>query len=132
MKKNNMNSNDIDEIEPSRYLKGAVLGRISREKEKVRFRRIIFFRTGIFFSVCSLAVSGFFFGHEIMTSDFWLIASLGLSDMEHVVNYWQEFCWSLMETFPSTEVAGILFPFLLAMLLIWNRGRQELRLKFKY
>ena len=133
MKKTNLNLKKfVFEIEPPESLKRAVLSRIAKEKEKVRRRKEFLLQTGFVFSVGSLAWTGFFFGREIMASDFWAIASLALTDLHLIVGYWQEFGWSLLENFPATEIAGILLPVVLMMFLVKKYAQQEPVLRFNF
>lgn len=133
MKKTNLNLKKlVFEIEPPESLKGVVLSRLAKEKEKVKRRKEFLFRTGFVFSVGSLAWAGIFFGGEILVSDFWAIASLALSDLWLVADYWQEFGWSLLENFPAAEIAGIFLPVLLLMFLIKKYGEQEKIMRFSY
>ncbi len=118
--------------QPSNNLKEVVLKRILLEKQKKIRRRIIFFRLGFSVSIASMFSAGVFFGHEIMVSDFWSVAGLLFTDIKLVGNYWQEFVWSLMETFPSVATIGVLVPLFALMLLIKKYGEQEAVLKFDY
>lgn len=133
MKKTNLNLKKLFfEIEPTESLKGVVLSRLAKEKEKVRRRKEFLLQAGFVFSIGSLAWAGIFFGGEILVSDFWAIASLALSDLRLVADYWQEFGWSLLENFPAAEIAGILLPVLLLMFLVKKYGQQEPVLRFNF
>lgn len=132
MKNDNHNFKNICEIQPPSYLKEAVLRRISEERVKDIRRRKIFFQCGFAFSGLSLLFASIFFGNEIISSEFWSIASLGFSDMGIVLSHWQTFGLSLLETLPTVALAAMLVPVFSLLILIKNYAEQQAVLKLKF
>ncbi|MFH1183069.1 MAG: hypothetical protein V1690_02295 [Candidatus Moraniibacteriota bacterium] len=102
--------NHLRDLDPPKMLAGAILHRIDLEREKTIQRKIILDRFGIAGSILLLLTSIFFFGRMILASEFWTLASLAFSDIEIIAQNWQEFSYSLMETFPTTYTVAILLP----------------------
>ena len=133
MKNNHAHFNNICEIEPPAYLKGAVLNCIAlaREVKVKRQKRLLtlgFVATGISFIAAVVVL-----GSQLMASDFWSIVALSYTDAGTLLGHWQEYGISLLETFPAMSVAGILLPVFLFMLLLKEYAREQYvgRLKFK-
>jgi hypothetical protein len=124
--------NNICEIEPPKGLKQAVLGRIKLEQEKKVFRKKILYFCGFFACISAFLFSGIYFGHEILTSDFWSIGSLAFTDLKIVSAYWQEFSLSLLETFPFEAVAFVLAPVFMLLVLTKKYYEQQNLFKLKF
>ncbi len=101
---------NISELEPSIVLEKAVLSRISLERNRSLRRKLILSYAGVFGSLIALVAAGLTFGQNILHSDFWNMVSLSFSDMSVVLQNWQEFLFSLLETFPTAGTIMILVP----------------------
>ena len=132
MKKANHIFNSICEIQPPEHLEEAVLRRISEAKaERIRSRQLLF-KCGFVLSGVTLLVAGIFFGNEIITSEFWSIASLGFSDMGIVLSHWQSFGLSLLETLPTVALASMLAPMFFLLMLTKEYANEQAVLKLKF
>jgi hypothetical protein len=127
-----LTSNILNEIEPPKYLKEAVLGRIEKEKQKQIFCKKMLYFCGFFVSGAGLLFSLIYFGREILVSDFWSISSLAFTDLKIVSAYWQEFSLSLLETFPFEALAIILVPVLILLILIKEYYKNTFKLLHNY
>lgn len=67
-------------------------------------------RAGLATSFLTLLGTFWFFGQEIVLSDFWSMFALAFSDMQLVLVYWKEFLFSLLELFPVQAVILMLIP----------------------
>ena len=108
---------NIEEINPSSKLEFLILQKIEIRTQKEARQKVISSYVYMFGSICLLIYSAIAFGQEILQSEFWSIAFLFFSDMKVVLVNWQEFSYSLMETFPTISVAAILAP---ACFLLWS------------
>lgn len=106
----------LRDLNPPKMLAGAILHRIDLEKEKSIQRKIILDWFGIAGSILLLLTAIFFFGQVILASDFWALASLAFTDIGIIAYNWQEFSYSLMETFPLVHTFAILLPIFLFFL----------------
>jgi len=117
--------NSITEIEPPKGLKQAVLQRLEKEKMKKLARELLYFRVGfVFFAVFSV-VAGAVFGKEVLSSEFFSIASLAFSDMRIVAAMWQDYMLLLLETLPIVSITAILLPVFICMLLLQQYGKLQ-------
>lgn len=101
---------NVSELEPSMALERAVLSRISLERNRSLHRKLVLSYAGVFGSLIALAAAGLTFGQNILHSEFWSMFSLSFSDMSVVLQNWQEFLFSLLETFPTAGMIVILIP----------------------
>ncbi|MFZ1719904.1 MAG: hypothetical protein WAU28_00955 [Candidatus Moraniibacteriota bacterium] len=102
----------IDSPNPSADLGGRILHRIEILEETRLRRTLLITRFGRIASLGALLYTGFAFGQDIVTSDFWQLASLLLTDAGIVMNYFGEFTSSLLETIPAFPIALLLIPIL--------------------
>jgi hypothetical protein len=101
---------NMSEIEPTEKLTSLIFAQVSAEKDRVIRRRLMISRLGLSASVAVFLIMAFSFGQVIAQSEFWNIMSLAFSDMQTVVQNWQDFSYSLLETFPTISVIAILAP----------------------
>lgn len=111
-------TNGICNIEPPKHLKGLILARIAHETQKRQMRRKVLLLSGFFVAGIGIVSSLAYFGSQIMTSDFFSIASLGLTDWGTVATHWQDFAESLLETLPVVSIIAILVPITAMLFLI--------------
>jgi hypothetical protein len=109
--------NTFHEIDPPVHLRADVFERIKMEQQKIVFRKKVLLQCGFFVSTTSLFTAVAIFGKSIAGSDFWSISLLGLTDMKIVAIYWQEFVFSLLETFPFAEFICVLTPVFILLVL---------------
>jgi hypothetical protein len=113
------------DIQPPKGLKQAVFQRIEKEKTKSLIRKRWYLRAGFVISgSCSIAAI-VFLGKEILASEFFAIASLGLSDMKTVASFWQNYVFSLLETLPTVSLTIMLLPVFIFMLLLRQYGKLQ-------
>jgi len=108
----------ISNIEPPKYLKGVILARLAKEQQKRQLRRKMLLISGFLVSGVGVITSLAYFGSQIMSSDFFSIASLGLTDWGTVAGHWQDFAESLLETLPVVSIIAVLAPVAAILLLI--------------
>jgi hypothetical protein len=101
---------NIGEIEPTENLSGRIFACVSTEKDRIIKRKLMVSRLGLGTSAVVFLVASFTFGSAISQSEFWSIMSLVFSDMVMVAQNWQDFTFSLLETFPTVSVVAILVP----------------------
>lgn len=114
----------FSEVEPPKDLKNAILKQISILEAKKLARKKLLFKAG--FAVCVLAflAGAFIFGQQLVASDFWSISMLSFTDMHTLAAHWQEYCYSLAETFPAFALAVALLPVLMFMALLRKYAEQ--------
>lgn len=122
----------ISEIQPPKELKEAVLMSIKMAQQKQIRRRKIMFFAGFIFSAAAAIFSGAVFGKEILTSEFWSIASLSISDAQVVLRSWQEYGLSLLETFPTAAFASLLAPLCMILILVKKYVQEADNVKFNF
>ena len=121
--------NNVEEIEPPKYLRAAILTRISREKAEIIQRKKILFRMGfVFFGALSF-LSLIFFGSELRSSEFSSIVSLGFSDIEIIAVHWQSFSLLLLETLPTAVLLALLAPVFSLLVLVRRYAHQAISIK---
>jgi hypothetical protein len=109
---------NIKEIEPSNSIKMAILSRIKLEKVRQIKRKLILSYIGLVGSIAIGVYTTLFFGSAFLKSEFWSMISLAFSDGGIIAIYWNDFLYSLMETFPALTVAIILVPIFTLLLSI--------------
>ena len=105
----------VAEISPTEKLSGRIFAQIEGEKDRIIRRRLMISRLSLSASVAVFLVSIFSFGSTILQSEFWNIASLVFSDLVVVGQNWNDFAYSLLETFPTISVVAILAPIMTLM-----------------
>lgn len=106
---------NIEQISPSSQLKERVFESIQVEKDRVIKRELMISRFGLAGSVAVFLVAIFTLGGAILQSEFFNIISLAFSDISVVATHWQEFAYSMAESFPTISVVAILIPVLTAL-----------------
>lgn len=100
----------MKEIEPAAGLEGAILARIEAGKNfKIKRKRIISV-FGLALSGVASVYAGLTFGNEILQSEFWKLMSLAFSDLGVISTNWENYVYSLLETFPAIYAAIIIAP----------------------
>ncbi|MDD5396559.1 MAG: hypothetical protein PHW24_00695 [Candidatus Moranbacteria bacterium] len=112
-------------VEPPKGLKQAVFERIEKEKLKKIARKRLFIQMGFAASGISSIVAVAIFGQEILTSDFFRIATLGFSDLKTVGILWQDYVFSLLETLPTATMVAMLLPIFVFLELLRQYGKLE-------
>ena len=106
---------NIDEIEPAEELSDRIFACVFGEKDRIIKRKLMISRLGLGASMAVFLASSFTFGSVITQSEFWSIVSLVFSDMVMVVQNWQDFTFSLLETFPTVSVIAVLTPVMMML-----------------
>ncbi|PIP26617.1 MAG: hypothetical protein CO140_03985 [Candidatus Moranbacteria bacterium CG_4_9_14_3_um_filter_40_7] len=124
---------NIAEIEPTAGLEVLIAQKIGFQKERALKRKLIFSYAGLAGSGLAAFGAVFSFGGTILQSEFWNLATLLFSDWLVVMGNWQDFLYSLLETFPVVSAIAILIPiftlFLSLNAYLNNRG-SNLKLRF--
>lgn len=102
-------SKNNQEIEPPAYLLNKIMSRIEREERILALKRRIF---GFFIGLVGLMVF-FFYSFKMVLETFSNVGfskyfSLIFTDTNLVINYWQSFFATLLESFPAIETAFFL------------------------
>jgi hypothetical protein len=118
-------ANSLTNVEPPKYLKQAVFVRIEAEKMRMIALKRLFFRIGFVISGISSIAAVAIFGKEILSSEFFSLASLSFSDVNTVMAMWQDYLMSLLETLPTVTIAATLLPIFVLLLLIREYGKLE-------
>lgn len=101
---------NIEEIDVPAGLNSLIMQKINQlDRPQIR-RKLIFSYFSIGASVAAFLYAGLVFGREILGSDFWNMASLISTDFFTIVQHWQEFSYSLLETFPVLNLIALLIP----------------------
>lgn len=122
----------LSSTEPPKGLREAIFRRIELEKRKKLFCQKLLYIGGVLASGAAVLGSIFFFGKAFITSDFWSLASLMLTDLKAVAGIWQEFILSLLETFPFEAFSVILLPTLILLILLKEYSNSEFKLLQNY
>lgn len=104
-------------FDPSPTLKGRILARIQEEQAALQERRRKLSFAGLGVSLLMLSLGIFQYGSALIESDFWLLFSLLFSDLGTVLNSFQEFAYSLLETLP---IAPLFILLLSLSLFFWS------------
>ncbi|MDP1833958.1 MAG: hypothetical protein Q8L11_03425 [Candidatus Moranbacteria bacterium] len=106
---------DIAEIEPTQGLESRIFQAVAMEEDRAVRRKLLVSRLGLGVSMAVFLAAVSVFGNAILQSEFWNLVSLVFSDMWVVAQNWNEFAYSLMETFPTVSVAAILAPVMILL-----------------
>ena len=121
------------EIEPPKGLKGAILARLEKERQKAVFRQKMFFQVG--FALCGIGslIALAVFGKAILVSQFASLLALGFSDLEIVLTVWQDYAFSLLETLPIFSMLAVVAPMFVLLLLLKQYAKfKEGSFKYAY
>ena len=105
-------------LNPPHELEFSILQKIAIETKKQIKRKLIYSYIEIIGSTLLFIYSASVFGQEILRSEFWSVASLFFSDMGTVLVNWQDFAYSLMESFPIFSTVAILAPIIILLYLL--------------
>lgn len=105
----------LDKPEFSQGLEGRILCFIASRMEKRHKRAIIFSRAGLCVSFLIFLGAVAAYGQAIVNSEFWSIGSLFFSDWYSVLQNWQAYGYSLLETLPIFALAAIIVPVFLML-----------------
>jgi len=106
---------NVPEISPTSQLEGRIFQAIMVEKDRVNRKKVLVSRLGLGTSAAVFLMAIFTFGGTVLQSEFWNIVSLASSDMLMVAKNWQDFMYSMLETFPTVSVVAILVPVMMLM-----------------
>ena len=123
---------NISDISPAEGLSGRIFARIEAEKDRTIRMKLMVSRLGLGVSVVLFVVSIFSFGQTILQSEFWNILTLAFSDMVVIAQNWQEFGYSLLETFPTVSVVAVLTPVMVLMFSFGAYLELEMNSRHKY
>jgi len=101
---------NIGDIDPPERLEKVILRKISLEKEKQIRQKLAFSYIGLAGSALASVYTWLVFGNSLLQSDFWTLAKLIFSDTQLVLQNWNDFAFSLMETLPIFGMIAILAP----------------------
>lgn len=130
-KKLNQLFKNIVEFPLPPQLERVILGAIELERKRLIKKKLIISYIGLIGSLVIALYTTLTFGNIFFKSDFWNIISLAFSDAGVVFGHWNDFMFSILETFPAITVAIILAPIFTFMLSIGsyldltNRNRHK-------
>ncbi|MDO8529661.1 MAG: hypothetical protein Q7S18_03255 [bacterium] len=110
---------EIEDLNPPEGLETLILKKIELEKEKQVRGKLFLSYFGLAGSLAAAMYAIVIFGDGFLKSEFWSMASLIFSDVFIVAGNWQEYAYSLLETFPVTHLIAILIP-VFGLLLSFN------------
>lgn len=123
-------SKNNQEIEPPAYLLNKIMGRIEQEERLLVLKRRIF---GFFIGLAGLIVFFFYSLRAVIetftSTGFSKYFSLIFTDTAIVINYWQSFFATLLESFPAVETA-IFLVIILGLLQLFKTILKDLK-KYK-
>ncbi|TAK96212.1 hypothetical protein EPO05_02275 [Patescibacteria group bacterium] len=127
---------DTDALNPSPELERAVLRRIELLAENKIKRARVWMYAGFAGASVSFVWAIVAFGGSILQSEFWSIISLVFSDAKIVLANWNDFWYSVLETFPTVSLIAMLIPTAVALWLmsIWSSlsRRENYQLRFHH
>lgn len=101
---------DIKEIEPSSELADLVLAEIGLLREKQTKRKLVLSYFSLAGSLGAFVLAVFEYGGAFLQSEFWSLLKLLSTDAGIALENWNDFSFSLLETFPTVSVIIILIP----------------------
>lgn len=101
---------ETETFEPSPKLERLILKRIDRERSKQRREKMLLSWAGLTVSGAGIIYALAAFGQAILNSEFWSMITLAYSDIGIVAGHWQDFAYSLLETFPAVNLILIIAP----------------------
>ncbi len=105
---------------PSEKLAERIMQAIEREKAKKFRQKLLLIRLAFLISFLLMVYFIFQFGTIIARSEFWTLFSLIFFDTKILFEYWNEYMFSLLETFPVIQLVFLMIP--LYLLLVLARG----------
>lgn len=101
---------EISEVSPSPKLEGLILVRIEILRKRQIRRRLAFSYLSLTSSLGAFVWTVVEFGSAFLQSDFWILLRLLLTDASSVMRNWNDFLFSLLETFPAISLSIMLVP----------------------
>ncbi len=101
---------NIQEIEPPKDLAGSILARVDALQKRQIKRRLMLSYLSLAGSFGAFVLAIVEYGQSFLQSDFWILLRLLLTDASAVFKNWNDFLFSLLETFPVISVVAILIP----------------------
>lgn len=123
---------NMTELNPAEGLSGRIFACIEKEKDRTVRRKLIVSRFSLGVSAILFVASIFSFGQTILQSEFWNILTLAFSDMQVIAQNWQEFAFSLLETFPIVSMVAVLTPIMVLMFSFGTYLELEMNNRHKY
>ncbi|MBI3633479.1 MAG: hypothetical protein HY226_04265 [Candidatus Vogelbacteria bacterium] len=108
--------NKIDQIEPSARLHQSILLRVELYQKAKVFRLKMSYYLTIVLSAVAIIPASQLVAQSIAQSDLYQFIPLIFSDFDIVVNQWQSFALSIIESLPIVEITALLS---LALLIVW-------------
>ena len=119
-------------VEPAEGLLGKIMERIRREKHILAVkRRLVVISLGFFASAAALIPVFNLTRTDLAESGFLQFLSLAFSDFGVVINYWQTFTMSLLETMPAITLA-MFFAVILAFLWSLKLLARDVKIVYGY
>ena len=101
---------NLEEIEPSPRLESMILTRIGFLRKKETRRKLLYSWLSLSGSFGMFVLAIVEYGNAFLQSDFWSLLKLLSTDAALVLENWNDFAFSLLETFPVVSFAIILIP----------------------
>jgi hypothetical protein len=100
----------IRTTEPSSKLADLIMIRIEVLREKQTKRKLILSYFSLVSSFSAFIFTIIAYGNAFLQSDFWILLRLLATDASSVLKNWNDFAFSLLETFPAVSAAIMLVP----------------------
>jgi len=101
---------ELKNPEPSEKLHGLIMAKIEKLRERQVKRKLMWSRLSLAGSFGAFALAVWGYGNAFLQSDFWMLLRLTLTDAGAVFKNWNDFFFSLAETFPVVSAAIMLVP----------------------
>lgn len=99
----------LSAVDPSPELLGKVMAEIKYYQELVSLKRKLVFSAFLFILAVSLHVPTVIsIRNQTQSSGMFSYLSLAFFNLRALGSYWQDLLWSLLESFPALEMAGLL------------------------
>ncbi len=119
-------------IEPSAKLAGSILARIERLQKRQIRQKLILAHFSLVGSLGATVWAAMAYGNAFLQSDFWVLLRLLLTDASSVLRNWNDFAFSLLETFPAVSATILLMPVLILLLSFSAYFKLEKRSHYNY
>lgn len=124
---------DMEVVTPKEGLEKEIFQAVLAVRDRRLKQRLQVASLGIAFSLGTLLYAGFALGKTLLESDFWSIVALIFSDVTVAAQYWNDFLFSLLETFPTLSVVAVLLPvFIFLLFLDMYAGVQRKNYSFNH
>ncbi len=113
----------IEYQDPPAGLESRIIQKISLLRGKSVRKKLILDYLGLAFSLAGFVYATLIFRSDLLHSSFLSLVSLLFSDISIVLAHWQDFVFSLLETFPVLSAVYLLVPvifFLMFLKLFFN------------